>query len=433
MPRRVFGRVLILLALGAIAVLPGYHVGAAPKPAVSTIARPDDPVVLNGLALPNLQGTPVGQLFVYVYQAAGETWTQIPYQIDEVRDNDGSYVAMEDGIFDANDEVTFMAKDLGDDAGIDPSTLDGQPLSGAYKIAVADPLNPGAQGFAYVVRSSFLTQTFTTQYVSFDAANNRIIGATYAIGYTGNIFDYLTLGDSTTDILDRTPKIYGCASTQGGGQFCLTEDNFNLPLALVKTGPVRVIVRGQGSVVAINQIVAYRSSAARVMKVQIPIAPSSIRLSTDFTPPNPAVPQVIGTFYNAAAPGGVTVDGTPDTSPDPNGQPYSPWWELSTATGTLVTVSDITPVLGTQGQAANYYRDDATLDPKDTGDRRHYGDSGILVTNPRQTFTFTFNMYFPAGQQPNVGQTYNDYFFNPLVATPAWTFQQRVYLPIVMR
>ncbi|MFN2167999.1 MAG: hypothetical protein ACK2U9_17290, partial [Anaerolineae bacterium] len=84
----------------------------------------------------------------------GGTWSQIPFQVDEV-DASGAYVSNEDGLLDGNDEVVFMAKDLGGQTTGAPSSSGGQPLASIwYTIEVSDPLVAGAKGWAYVLASA---------------------------------------------------------------------------------------------------------------------------------------------------------------------------------------------------------------------------------------------------------------------------------------
>lgn len=381
----------------------------------NTLDRTIEPVVITGSALASFLGAPVDDLFVYVYQ--GGTWAQIPFQVDEVM-SDGTYTAVEDGLFDANDEMVFMSHDLGDRAmGLIPDT-GGKPIDVPwYEVEVTNPLDPSKKAWAYVVRSSTLSQTFTADYVGFDTFLHRITGTTYEVGFATPKpwLDYLSVGGSFVDILDRAPKNRLCY-----GSVCLFNEN-NAPELqddLIKDGPVRLIVRA-------GRVLAYGSMAAWTIKIPSTLNANNIRYSTDFNE------NAVGaTFYNAAVPAGVTVDGNPDIVPE---TPMSPWWQLSTSTGTVVQVSDTSEMGGTQ---TNYYVDDSTMDNSDTGDRRHYGDTGVRVDNPSSSFTYRFTLYILPGTQPNVGDTYAAYFANPLVTTvlpQQLSFSDTVYVPLVVR
>ena len=77
--------------------------------------RDYEPVVITGNNLSEFLSVSTSQLFVYEYDETGDTWTQIPFQFDDVGD-DGSYFSETDGTLDSNDELVFMAKDMGDKA-----------------------------------------------------------------------------------------------------------------------------------------------------------------------------------------------------------------------------------------------------------------------------------------------------------------------------
>lgn len=408
---------LLFIILGLTALTAGRAVQAEPTDIGSTsaIERPMEPVIVEGSTAPAFHNTSVRDLFVYVYQ--DEEWIQIPAQVDEIT-SEGAYTVLEDGLLDENDEIVFMAGDLGVRAVDTVPAVDGTPIGVHwYEIEVTDPTDSGQTGWAYLVRSSALERTFTTDYVSFAPALHRIIGQTYRLGFATPQpwMNYLALGDSDVDILDRSKtRLYCnipiiCPITEARSP--------DLEDGLIKDGPVRLLVRN-------GRVQAYGSMA--MWDVSVPeILPGDLRFSTDF---NAAVSG--STFYNAGVPDGVPVDGEPDTVP---ASPLSPWWQLSTDMGTLIQVSDTSPIGGDQ---TNYYVDDSNIDNTDTGDRRHYADTGVYITNPNTSFAYSFNIYFLAESQPNVGETYAAYFANPLSATA--TLQQldlpvKVYLPVVMR
>lgn len=410
---------LVILSLGvalvmSILVTLPILVVADNTAASRTLDRDLEPVVVTGAAISAFFGVPTDQLFVYAYRSG--TWTQIPAQVDEVTAT-GTYTDTEDGRLDDNDEVVFMVKDLGDQAPADLQGADGFPnVVSWYEMEVTDPISPTHKGWAYLVHSSTLTPTFTADYVGFDLFLHRINGATYHLGYATPRpwMDYLTLGDSIVDILDRAPKNRLCF-----GDSCLNESfSPRLQDDLIKDGPVRLIVRA-------GRVLAYGSMASWTVPVPDTLGASSIRFSTDF---NAAASGSI--FYNAVVPEGVTVDGITDTVPS---EPFSPWWQLSTDAGTLIQVADTSSIGGTQ---YNYYVDDSKLDWRDTGDKRRYGDTGVYVVEPNPSFTYTFTIYFLDGAQPNLGETYAAYFSRPLSVT-AKLYQrelpEKIYLPALMR
>jgi hypothetical protein len=154
--------------------------------------------------------------------------------------------------------------------------------------------------------------------------------------------------------------------------------------------------------------------------------PGDVLFSTDF---NAAADGA--TLYSAVAPDGVTVDGITDTVP---AEPLSSWWQLSTGSGTMVHVAD-TEHIG--GQQSNYIVDNSELDPADTGDQRHYGETGIYIADPSTTsFSHTFSVYFLPGSQSNVGELHHTYASRPLSVTArlhASELSARVHLPLISK
>jgi uncharacterized repeat protein (TIGR01451 family) len=395
---------MLVVAVGGVGVLL-VSLATADSDIVTTaktLARDLEPVIVTGADVGALSGAPVDELFVYSYTS--DQWSQIPFQVDEVTAT-GDYTATEDAILDANDEIVFMAMDLGDQAPAHASILASLPISVPwYKMEVTDPIAPAKKGWAYLVHSTALTRTFAADYVDYDLASHRIKGTTYALGLAipHPYFDYLALygGD---DILDRT-KTRLCFTYKPS--FCpINEDNLpgdpQIEDDLIIDGPVRVIVRG-GFGLAYHSMVEWtRPISWKESWIQ-----PHMRFSTDFNE------QAIGAIhYSTVVTEGVIVDGEPDTVAE---EPASPWFQLSADDGTLVQVGDIAAMGGEQ---YNYYEDDSEWERSDTGDGRRYGDAGLFVKQPNPAFTYTLAFYVLPGAQPNVGATYEHFFWQPLSAS----------------
>lgn len=406
---------LVIISAGLIFCLARPLKADSPAPVTATtLDRGLEPVIVTGAAVNGFIGAPTDQLFAYAHRDG--IWIQIPAQVDEVTATD-TYTTTEDGLLNANDEVVFMAADLGYQAPADPHSADGFPtVARWYEIEVTDPVSPTHKGWAYLVHSTELTTTFTTDYVSFDPSLHRINGTTYQVGYATPRpwMDYLTLSGGVADILDRAPKTRLCF-----GVLCFNESlASDLQDDLIKDGPVRLIARG-------GRVLAYGAMASWTVPVPDTGGASSIRFSADLSPAASGA-----TYYNAVVPAGVTVDGITDTVA---AEPLSPWWQLSADAGSLIQVADTASIGGTQ---YNYYVDNSEWDWRDTGDRSHYGDTGVYVVDPNQSFTYTFTIYFLPDSQPNLGETYAGYFSHPLSATAQLHWLERpvkVYLPVVFR
>ena len=390
--------VVLALGLGGLTIALVSLAMADSAATAKTLDRDLEPVIVTGTVVSVFAGVPVDQLFVYSYTEG--VWWQIPAQVDEVTAM-GAYTTTEDGLLDANDEIVFMAMDLGDQAPAAEFITRTLPVSDTwYRIEVTDPLSPTKKGWAYLFRSSVLTPTFTSDYVDFDEVEHRINARSYSLGFgtTHPGFEYLTLGDSGVDILDRS-KIRMYSAIILPALPPLTEEYLGpFPDDLIKDGPVRVIVR-EGKGLAYGSMVLWDIYVSTL----IPGYRKAVRLSTDFS--HTASGSI---HYNAVVTEGVIVDGLTDVVPT---LPLSPWWQLSTDEGTILQVGDSTSIGGEQ---LNYYVDNSTLDPGDTGDKQSYGDIGVYIDHPNLTFTYTFALYSLPGRQPNVGATYDAYFMQPL-------------------
>ena len=120
------------------------------------MTRTQEPVIVAGGQLALFEGAALNDLFVYA--CTGATWQQIPFQVDEV-DASGTYT-VENGLLDGNDELAFMAMDLGDRVTVSEWITDTSSQGYArYEIQVSDPLNPGQQGWVYLYRSETVSPT----------------------------------------------------------------------------------------------------------------------------------------------------------------------------------------------------------------------------------------------------------------------------------
>ncbi|HEX9971189.1 MAG TPA: hypothetical protein VGD14_03880, partial [bacterium] len=76
-------------------------------------SRDYEPVVLKGLDIKNFVAVPVNQIYVYKYNLAENLWTPIPFQIDQKDDSSHYWLPTPNDTLDTNDEVVFMARDMG--------------------------------------------------------------------------------------------------------------------------------------------------------------------------------------------------------------------------------------------------------------------------------------------------------------------------------
>jgi len=428
---------LIVLVVAMLLVLDillaGTHVisgpvWAAPEPhqALNSLDRAEDAVIVTGDKMPSFDGVALDQLFVYVY--TGGAWRQIPWQFDEVAN--GHITATEDAQLDADDQLVFMASDSGDQAPAWSwiSNADSQQYP-RYEIMVFDPINPSKKGWVYVYRSSTDIDTVTTDYVDYDEAQWLFTARRYILG----IIPYritaerLEMNGSGKDILDRSKiRIYILKPSY----YLLTEDQISLADdPIIRDGRVRALaILSEGS----NEIslIGYRSTYEFLFDLDFSPWIDSIewmRLSADLSP------DAIGSiYYDANTSDGVIVDGQGDPVAT---SPPTDWWQVSGDSGTIIQIADLAQLGGTA--CTNYYKDDKTIDPNDTGDKCSYSDCGAYVEHPNPHLVIHLWYHVLPANQPNVGATYWNYIQHPLQSVA--NEQQcnstagAIYLPIIVR
>jgi hypothetical protein len=439
----------VTLALIMVSVVPaGQAIAgvAAQASQAKTLNRDQEPVILKGSQVADLIDTPVEDLFVYTFNGNSLS-DQIPVQVDEVTAS-GSYTTTEDGMLDANDEIVFMAADLGDQPA-NMTELNTLPISATwYEIEVTNPLSPTQKGWAYLVRSDTLAH-ISKDYVDYNSTTKRITTNPehYRLGlatlYAG--LDYLTLNGNSTDILDRT-KIRAVFDAGFLGTVTLTEEALENPeIDLVKDGPVRVILQqavttGPGGLLPDASLstthLAYNSLLQASASISFTL-PSFVDLTSVRTSVDLSSAASGATFYNANTPGGVTINGSPDSVA---ATPLSNWAQISHATGRLIQVSDPTPAGGAQ---TNYYCDDNSAGTTEcdgtprTGANGSYGDAGILTEgNVNQSFTIESWLFVLESGQDNVGDKYAGYFnLNNRLQAMAYLqgVRSTLFLPIILK
>jgi len=171
------------------------------------IGRELDPVIVKGQSLPALLGKDTIGLRVYAYKSG--VWSPVPFQLDEVvAVRDSGYYSDFIKKLDPIDELVFMAKDLGDQAGErDWAPDENAKQNPRYEIAVANPVT-GATGYLYVYWSTDLAKS-DLSYISY--ADETVTTAKYVAGQdkaaAGGLLTNLTIpasaGGDGIDLLDE--------------------------------------------------------------------------------------------------------------------------------------------------------------------------------------------------------------------------------------
>jgi hypothetical protein len=405
-----------------------------------------EPVILSGHQVPSYLGFDVENVFAYTYKNGD--WEQIPFQIDEINGN-GDYV-FEDGLLDDNDELVFMAMDVGEIAGqgswISDSVSQNNPR---YQITVINPLNTEETGFVYLYSSNTINKTYDA-YVDWDDTEQLITAGSYKLGL-GTLFqgiDHLELNGHGLDVLDRSKFRLAGVCRFSGNDFPFLYNEEMVPSELENFfqlspevyGPVRV---GGGTQSYNNWFyhslqIGEFSINFDYLKELICEIPGfnfgrfdSFRFSFDWLDPteNGMAPMV---YYDANMTGGAAVDGVSEWVPI---SPLSSWMQVSGSHGSVVRATDISNNI--IGSVENYYRDDLEADPFDTGDQQSFGDSGfVAVFSPDQTeygqLEVKMTVYFLGPNLPNIGDTYSGYTNHPLqVEANSQEFLMAQYFPVL--
>ncbi len=361
---------------------------------VNTLNRDYDPVVVSGM-FPDLTGAPMDELFVFRYNKMASSWEMIPFQIDE-KDTSGSYFTadQEQGL-DANDEISFMARDAGDRA--DSTWIDdvtSQNFS-RYEITVRDTSNGETTGWVYLYRSNTLTLENQTDYVDYvagppgNAPADTVKGRTYTLGNSANgLPNFMaipqTAGGNGQDILDKQSiEIVAIAVIA----FTLNEtDNLFTDSLVVKNGNIRVIRE-----LLVDITVPLFGTVFNDLPIPVFYYGFSYTISGTFDIPQTGLPVTIPRIQqsynlNANAVGmkffsnrnaDVDVDGVPDTV-DESIVPFpqeTTWTMFTGPQGSFVNLFKVPAI----GETRNlFYEDDAG--------NGSYGNAGFVIRSNSHIF-----------------------------------------------
>jgi hypothetical protein len=392
-------------------------------------SRQEDPVIFHGSQLPLFSGVDVSRL--YAYSFAGGVWEQIPFQIDEVIAV-GQY-GDEGGLLDDDDELVFMAMDLGEMA-VSGNWIDdtSSRISPRYQLEVTNPLNTAEVGYVYVFQSDTLTNTHV-DYVDWISETQVIDAGAYKLGITTSPLqreDSLELNDTGVDILDRSKFKLNVVCRAGGVPVPITlnedafegemEDFFIFEPTI--DGPVRV---GGSTLGWINW--SYYSMRFNQFGLNFDYLTGLVcetgllnfgrfdgfRFLFDWIDPDASGMSPM-TYYDSNKTSGSPIDGSDDFV---STSPLTKWTQVSGNLGSVVRLTDLGD--GVVGAYLNYYKDDSATDYEDTGDWQSYGDSGFeILFEQGQTEYGQLDVemveYFLDPNQPKIGDTYLGCKENPL-------------------
>jgi hypothetical protein len=422
----------------------------------ATLSRPSDPVVLDGSALPKLIGT--DPMHVVGFAWDGNAWHQVPVQVDK-RDyvspgaiyhlptssypnlygtttpykilvytppaslsmgytSAGTYTPPDSNpMFDANDELSFLAADTGKQADSSVANPTGVDVATREEVKATDPLTPSQFGYVYLFHSNTLTgggagSDGVNYSFSLDSGSYT---ATYQTGM-GSLAPNNTWGFNPEHSTVVTPSYSlqlgdrwlnnGLAITQGGvtGSNILerthyyvtntcsrSEDTFdggaNNPgegaFVVNISGPVRAIrsyIGANSYKYTVNTDIFYPDREDTVTELRGHAGLPGYGSADDF------VTGTTGLTYSDPANSGVPIDGKPDavtpiTFTTGSTTPAA-WQMVSSARGSLVTVRTLDTDISGLNVTTVYEDQNPASPPQCTGDAAAWGQNGMNVTSP---------------------------------------------------
>ena len=455
-----FLRMLTILSLLGLSPWP---IEAARADAITpnTLTRTADPVTIRGDGLRAFTGVPIENLRLYA--ACEEALLPIPFQIDEI-DLHGFYVLPEgkrpnrdnlnerdsaatDGRVDANDELVFMARDLGTHVE-HPVTLKG--CARGLEIAVTDPVDNG-QGWAYLFECPEPPPLSDRDYVDFDPEKDLIDAEAYVLGYspdedlvyTEHIAVKAEGGGDGNNLIDRMNIRFHASILLKSITFSRNEDDFVSEVISYKDGPVRVMRRvGNRMRLVLGlrspEIIAYSVYYGRSME-----SPNTFNMPVSMKAVVKDVRFVGGTDYNSGAVGmlfyssgnrtGSIVDGIPSQQEEDFDREDNEWTVLTGPQGTILTRlvlgPKFQPIIGNR----LFYVDDMSAPNKPENERGQYPTIGFIPTNLMALepgrYHYNVHIYILPGYRPGDEQTWIDIIDRPLVSNVDPIVDERTVRP----
>jgi len=423
------------------------------------LSRPYQPIVLTGDSLSLFLNQPIEKIFLYSYQAEEKNWRLIPFQIDEVnpayleakreiRDSVKYFVAEDSllGLLDADDEIVFMANDLGDQAA--DSIWVENTDSNRLEICFTDIIDH-SHGFVYVYYSETKDDPIPDDYeLNYELPADQVSSTYYQIGFneTGQLSDVsikADIGGLEQDIFDRFKfRLWGYFIVWPAPT--ITEDSVKLVNNYARWGKVRII---RNSILTfhykIRFIVEYEINYTLtqtsffypwygsfklfeipIKSFELPIEIDKFRISWDFNQYAEGMK-----FYSELNNIGTVIDGdsTADYHLDHRLRPAQLNWTMGTGDqGTMLNLFYVLPYADSVGLYYHDLKNGSTGEDffliDDSGDLMSYGDNGFFLDNnienylvERASLSFEFyNFFLPPNLSPVQAGLICEQMKNPL-------------------
>ncbi|GEM_PF-1472811 len=412
--------------------------------------RVHDPVVIRGILLSQMTGEDPADLRLFACREG--RMIPIPYQVDERMDvtvykswtkrrgistyvfNAGSRLKSDpDPGFDRDDELAFMARDMGEKA--EPQAM---PASARQceEIETYDP-ETGESRYAYLCSFDNPPSPSDCQYVYFGEALNEFISESYRLGYPDEnpmVFDRLYIrrnGQESPDLLDAFKMEIELYAVMGVVAYELTNDDYQHFLRGMKIGPIRIIKEMEtvfetwfnAQVRVINRVIYYPDHVEITLMSRTPVYWGNIndanyKLTLDMSHESEGMK-----FFSQNNPAGVTIDGILDQ--EELDLDYGPtgWVAASGKHGTIYSHLQIPSQEGLSPEKILYpdlYYADAEYkgDPPEE-ERGMFGKFGFIVRHLQRTgkkpvpFRLAY-LFSPGPHQPGREDDYLAMYQDPL-------------------
>ncbi len=406
-----------------------------------SISRSVDPIVLRGAAFRGrMQGLPLEGF--RLFSSRQGVLAPVPFQIDEV-DAEGLFVLPEglepnrdrgrrgkererEGAMDTNDELVFMAGDLGD------RVCREQWPSSAGKgaeIQVRDP-RTGGTGWCYLFWFRNPPPPSPVDYVRYAREEDRIYAGTFSLGYSPDrdlvYTTHLTLapepGSFPVNIMDRINIRFSATIFLRSITFSRNEDDFVSEVIAYKDGPVRVMRRVANSMRLVMGIktpkiiaysVYYRDAIETPNILSLPVSMASVARSAYFEGGTDHNRNALGMrFYSPNNMQGVLVDGR--MSPEELAMDFGEhgWTLLTGRQGHVISLVEMGEKIRNVLSKKLIYLDDMFASNAPEGEPGTTPKVGFSLENllalKRGTYTYNARFYFLPDYGPGMEQAYLD-------------------------
>lgn len=386
------------------------------------VGRTSDFIEIQGSELSSLGDPPIDRMELLAMN--GGRLEPIPFQVDErVEVSEGRRewalpegpkggTVRDDGRVDADDELVFMAIDLGPPAGRE--ILAGLP-SPAVRIRVTDPLD-GAEGVAYLAVAGGTPRLSETDYVDYALPEDVVDTPVYTvrhskvfpIAHNQNVVKRAAGGEGL-DLIDIFKQRILIKAFFGTLKLERRANHWTSDISAYKDGPVRVIRRNENhlfitknikSPTLYTQTFYLRDTFWFPAEVNVPFRLSTLVTSLDIYGATEFCHNAVGMeFFSNSEPEGVLFDGITSPQEAAMDREVNQDWQLVRGTqGTWMNRIVMGPGLE-QVHRWLYYTDDARTEDPPEEEPGMFGKVGLRMSGLEKLkggrYTFRSYIHFP--------------------------------------